>query len=64
MSLILAFTKMVQAQEFVQKFLGSIADYPFQEGSSLSAGNIGYNTLMMQKAASQFKNLLKNNPIN
>ncbi len=55
---------MVQAQEFVQKFLGSIADYPFQEGSSLSAGNIGYNTLMMQKAASQFKNLLKNNPIN
>jgi len=55
---------MVPAQGFVQKFLGSIADYPFQEGSSLSAGNIGYNTLKMQKAADQFKTLLKTNPIN
>jgi arylsulfatase len=55
---------MVPAQGFVQKFLGSIADYPFQEGSSLSAGNIGYNTLKMQKAAEQFKTLLKTNPIN
>ena len=55
---------MVPAQGFVQKFLSSIADYPFQEGSSLSAGNIGYNTLKIQKAADKFKTLLKTNPIN
>jgi arylsulfatase len=55
---------MVPAQGFVQKFLSSIEGYPFQEGSSLSAGNIGYNTLKMKKAAEKFKQLLKTNPIN
>jgi len=49
---------MVPAQGFVQKFLGSIADYPFQAGSSLSAGNIGYSTLEMQKAKGGLKRLL------
>ncbi len=49
---------MVPAQEFVQKFLGSIPDYPFQAGSSLSAGNIGYGTLEMQKAQGSLKRLL------
>jgi len=55
---------MVPAQGFVQKFLGSIEGYPFQEGSSLSAGNIGYNSLRMQKAAGKFKSLLEHSPIN
>jgi arylsulfatase len=49
---------MVPAQGFVQKFLGSIEGYPFQEGSSLSAGNIGYNTLKTQKALGGLKRLL------
>ncbi len=49
---------MVPAQGFVQNFLGSIADYPFQAGSSLSAGNIGYGTLEMQKAKGSLKRLL------
>jgi len=55
---------MIPAQNFVQKFLGSIEGYPFQEGMSLTAGNIGYNTLKMKKAAEQFQKLLKANPIN
>jgi len=49
---------MVPAQGFVQKFFGSIEDYPFQPGGSLSASNIGYNTLMGQKAISDLNRLL------
>jgi arylsulfatase len=49
---------MVPAQGFVQKFLGSIEGYPFQAGSSLSAGNIGYGTLEMNKAKGSLKHLL------
>ena len=49
---------MVPAQEFVQKFLGSIEGYPFQAGSSLSAGNIGYHTLRNQKALGGLQRLL------
>ena len=49
---------MVPAQGFVQKFLGSIEGYPFQAGSSLSAGNIGYGTLEKQKALGGLKRLL------
>ncbi len=49
---------MVPAQEFVQKFLATIPDYPFQSGSSLSAGSIGYGTLEMQKAKGSLKRLL------
>jgi arylsulfatase len=49
---------MVPAQSFVQKFLGSIADYPFQAGSSLSAGNIGYSMLKTKDAIQNLKNLM------
>ena len=49
---------MVPAQEFVQKFFGSIDDYPFQPGGSLSASNIGYGTLEGQKALGNLKKLL------
>jgi len=55
---------MVPAQEFVQKFLGSIAGYPFQAGSSLSAGNIGYQTIEMQKAKGGLKRLLDQSNLN
>jgi arylsulfatase len=44
----------VPAQGYIKKFLGTIADYPFQEGSSLNAAGINYNTL---KAAAALKRL-------
>ena len=44
--------------QFVQKFFNTIADYPFQSGSSLSAGNIGYHTIEIQKAKGGLKKLM------
>jgi arylsulfatase A-like enzyme len=55
---------MIPAQSFVQKFMVSIEDYPFQPGSSLSAGNIGYETLKTQKALGNLKGLLDKSIIN
>lgn len=49
---------MVPAQGFVQKFFATIADYPFQPGGSLSASNIGYGTIEMQKAKGGLKKLM------
>jgi len=40
---------MVPAQQFVGKFFETIEDYPFQAGGSLSAANIGYQTIEEQK---------------
>ena len=40
---------MVPAQQFVKKFFMTLKDYPFQAVSSLSAGNIGYQTVQQQK---------------
>jgi hypothetical protein len=45
---------MVPAQKFVGDFFATIKGYPFQAGSSLSAANIGYNTIEQQ----QLKRLL------
>jgi arylsulfatase len=44
----------VPAQGFIKKFLSTIPDYPFQEGSSLNAAGINYQTL---KAANALKRL-------
>jgi arylsulfatase len=44
----------VPAQEFVKRFLSTLGDYPFQDGSSLNAAGINYTTL---KAASVMKRL-------
>jgi arylsulfatase len=44
----------VPAQEYIKKFIGTIADYPFQEGSSLNAAGINYQTL---KAGAALKRL-------
>ncbi|HEY7715787.1 MAG TPA: arylsulfatase [Candidatus Binatia bacterium] len=44
----------VPAQGYIKKFLATIPDYPFQEGSSLNAAGINYNTL---KAAAALKRL-------
>ena len=35
----------VPAQAYIKKFLSTIPEYPFQEGSSLNAAGINYNTL-------------------
>ncbi|MBX7166188.1 MAG: arylsulfatase [Pirellulales bacterium] len=44
----------VPVQAYVRKFLGTIPQYPFQEGSSLNAAGINYQTL---KAAEVLKRL-------
>ena len=35
----------VPAQGYLKRFLSTIADYPFQEGASLNAAGINYQTL-------------------
>ncbi len=55
---------MVPAQSVVKKFMMSIEGYPFQEGSSLSAGNIGYETIKVQKAMGGLKKLLDQSILN
>ena len=42
----------------------SIEGFPFQEGSSLSAGNIGYETIKAQKAMGGLKKLLDQSILN
>jgi arylsulfatase A-like enzyme len=44
----------VPAQDYIKKFLSTIPEYPFQEGSSLNAAGINYNSL---KAAAAMKRL-------
>ena len=48
----------VPAQQELGKFFATIPEYPFQEGSSLSASNIGYNTLKAQKAMGDLEKLI------
>ena len=44
----------VPVQNQIKRFLMTLPEYPFQQGGSLSAGNINYNTL---KAAAALKKL-------
>ena len=39
----------VPAQEYIQRFLATIPDYPFQSGASLNAAGINYQTLKVQE---------------
>ena len=48
---------MVPMQQVIKNFFATIPDYPFQAGSSLSASNIGYNTLKNAKAMEALKKL-------
>jgi arylsulfatase len=48
----------VPVQQTVQKFFVSLDGYPMQEGSTLSAANINYNTLKAAKALDNLKNLM------
>jgi len=45
----------VPVQVEIQKFLATMADYPFQEGMALNAGNINYNTLKAANILEQIK---------
>ncbi len=48
---------MVPMQTVLKNFFATIPNYPFQPGSSLSAGNIGYQTLENAKAMEALKKL-------
>jgi arylsulfatase A-like enzyme len=45
----------VPVQEVVAEFLSTIPDYPFQEGQSLNAAGINYNTLRAQNILEQIR---------
>jgi arylsulfatase len=47
----------VPAQEYIKKFLATINDYPFQEGSSLNAAGMNYQTLKGAAAMQRLKEL-------
>jgi arylsulfatase A-like enzyme len=47
----------VPAQEYIQKFMTTIREYPLQTGSSLNAAGINYRTLEMQRALDQLQSL-------
>jgi arylsulfatase len=51
---------MVPAQDFVSRFFATIKDYPFQSGSSLSAANIGYQTIEVQKLKGMLDRAIRN----
>ena len=54
----------VPVLEELKKFFVTIPNYPFQEGSSLSAGNINYGTLKAMKAMNMLKELEERFPVN
>ena len=47
----------VPIQDKIKTFFATIPDYPFQEGSSLSAAGINYNSLKAMKAMDMLKSL-------
>jgi len=54
----------VPIQDKIKTFFATIPEYPFQEGSSLSAGNINYNSLKAMKAMEMLKALGERYPAN
>jgi arylsulfatase len=54
----------VPVQAELKKFFMTIPNYPFQEGASLSAGNINYNTLKAMKALKMLEELEERFPVN
>ena len=53
----------VPIQDQLKRFFVTLPDYPFQEGSSLSAGNINYGTLKAMKAMNMLKELEERFPV-
>ena len=54
----------VPIQEKLRGFFATIPQFPFQEGNSLTAGNINYNTLKAQKAMEMLKDIEERFPVN
>ncbi len=54
----------VPMQEKLKAFFTTIPQYPFQEGASLTAGGINYNSLKAMKAMDMLKELGERFPIN
>ena len=53
----------VPIQQKLKEFFSTISDYPFQEGSSLSAGGINYNSLKAMKAMNMLEELEERFPV-
>jgi hypothetical protein len=53
----------VPIQEKLREFFSTMPQFPFQEGSSLTAGNINYNSLKAKKAMDMLKELERNLPV-
>ena len=53
----------VPIQGKLAEFFKTIPDYPFQEGSSLSAGGINYNSLEAMKALKMLEELAQRFPV-
>jgi hypothetical protein len=47
----------VPVQEKLSAFLTTLPDYPFQQGSSLNAASINYNTIQAMQAMQRLKQL-------
>jgi arylsulfatase len=54
----------VPIQAELKKFFLTIPQYPFQEGATLNAGGINYNTLKAMKAMNMLKELEERFPVN
>jgi arylsulfatase len=54
----------VPVQAKLKEFFMTIPGYPFQEGSSLSAGGINYNSLKARKAMNMLEELEERFPVN
>jgi arylsulfatase len=48
---------IVPTQAKLKEFFSDFEDYPHQDGSSLNAGHIGYDTLKRAEAMERLKNL-------
>jgi arylsulfatase len=53
----------VPVQAELKKFFMTISKYPFQEGSSLSASGINYNSLKAMKAMKMLEELEERFPV-
>jgi hypothetical protein len=49
--------RFVPVQQKLKEFLMTLPDYPFQQGSSLSAAGINYNSLQAMQALKRLKEL-------
>jgi arylsulfatase len=53
----------VPVQDKLRQFFMTIPEFPFQEGGSLTAGNINYNTLKAMKAMNMLEELKERQPV-